>query len=166
MYSANHWGGSLEITNGGGIRSKEEEESRNISEWDRASVGSHHRDNHRHHELDETQQSWLLGQDQDQEKKNKYVDLGCVVCSRKALRWTVWGVAVVLVVIALPIIITKSLPKHKPRPTPPDNYTLALHKALLFFNAQKCTFSSSSYMYVFMHHYNFFFFFFLPVCGH
>uniref|UniRef100_A0A803KMJ8 Endoglucanase n=1 Tax=Chenopodium quinoa TaxID=63459 RepID=A0A803KMJ8_CHEQI len=31
----------------------------------------------------------------------------------------------------------KSLPKHKRGPPPADNYTIALHKALLFFNAQK-----------------------------
>ncbi|CAN1768498.1 Endoglucanase 12 [Linum perenne] len=31
----------------------------------------------------------------------------------------------------------KVIPKHKPHPTPPDNYTRALNKALLFFNAQK-----------------------------
>ncbi|CAL5363044.1 unnamed protein product [Camellia sinensis] len=91
---------------------------------------------HRHH-LDETQQSWLLGPDDLNKKKNKYVDLGCVVCSRKALRWTLWSVVIAFFVIALPIIIAKYLPKHKPRPSPPDNYTLALHKALLFFNAQK-----------------------------
>ncbi|KAK3002763.1 hypothetical protein RJ639_019009 [Escallonia herrerae] len=39
--------------------------------------------------------------------------------------------------LGLLIIIAKSLPKHKTRPPPPDKYTLALRKALLFFNAQK-----------------------------
>lgn len=90
----------------------------------------------RENELDETQQSWLLGRGETNKKK-KYVDLGCVVCSRKALNWSIWLTVGALLIIGLPIIITKSLPNHKPRPSLPDNYTLALHKALLFFNAQK-----------------------------
>ncbi|CAA2957515.1 endoglucanase 12 [Olea europaea subsp. europaea] len=128
MYSANHWGGSLEIN--GGDSTTEDDKSRNM-DWDRASV-SHQR---YQHNLDETQQSWLLGP--PEKKKKKYVDLGCVVCSRTALKWTFWGFVVAFVVIALPVIIAKTVPKHKHRPPPPDNYTAALHKALLFFNAQK-----------------------------
>lgn len=34
-------------------------------------------------------------------------------------------------------MIVKLIPKHKPHPPIPDNYSVALHKALLFFNAQK-----------------------------
>lgn len=124
MHSANHWGGSFEI-----INAESEENSRSL-EWDRAALGHHH------HQLDETQQSWLLGP-QDKVKPKKYVDLGCIVCSRKALKWTLWAILLALIVVALPIIIAKSLPKHKSRPSPPDNYTVALHKALLFFNAQR-----------------------------
>ncbi|KAI6698965.1 hypothetical protein NL676_019084 [Syzygium grande] len=101
--SRNHWGGSFEI-NGDSSAAEDDQRSR---EWDPAALHHHHQ----HHELDETQQSWLLGGSNDQRpKKSKYVDLGCVVCSRKAL---------------------------KPACRPPDNYTVALHKALLFFNAQK-----------------------------
>ncbi|XP_028102452.1 endoglucanase 12-like [Camellia sinensis] len=143
MYSSNHWGGTLEISNGRGESMTEDvERSRetNMAEWDRASIAhqqQQQQQQYHHHHLDETQQSWLLGPDDLNKKKNKYVDLGCVVCSRKALRWTLWSVVIAFFVIALPIIIAKYLPKHKPRPSPPDNYTLALHKALLFFNAQK-----------------------------
>ncbi|THF96366.1 hypothetical protein TEA_011993 [Camellia sinensis var. sinensis] len=121
MYSSNHWGGTLEISNGRGESMTEDQQQQQ---------------QYHHHHLDETQQSWLLGPDDLNKKKNKYVDLGCVVCSRKALRWTLWSVVIAFFVIALPIIIAKYLPKHKPRPSPPDNYTLALHKALLFFNAR------------------------------
>ncbi|KAG8065165.1 hypothetical protein GUJ93_ZPchr0004g39323 [Zizania palustris] len=60
----------------------------------------------RQHQLDETQQSWLLGPP-EAKKKDKYIDLGC------------------------------SIPKKKPHAPPADQYTEALHKALLFFNAQK-----------------------------
>ncbi|KAK3031000.1 hypothetical protein RJ639_036850 [Escallonia herrerae] len=134
MYSANQWGGPFEI-NG----ELSDERSRNMdSSWDKASV-SHRQQAQQHnlHELDETQQSWLLDPVRSRDKKNKYVDLGCIICSRKAVRWTLYGLVIALFVIALPTIIAKSLPKHKTRPPPPDNYTLALHKALLFFNAQK-----------------------------
>ncbi|KAK9291471.1 hypothetical protein L1049_019419 [Liquidambar formosana] len=129
MYSANHWGGSFEIN---GDSAAEDERSRNM-EWDRGALS--HQNQHQH--LDETQQSWLLGPEDGKKKKNKYVDLGCIVCSRKALKWTLWSIVIAFLVIALPTIIAKSLPKHKSHPPPPDNYTIALHKALLFFNAQK-----------------------------
>ncbi|XP_050205173.1 endoglucanase 7 [Mercurialis annua] len=114
MYSGNNWGGSLEI--------KGADEERRIGEQ---------------RDLDETQQSWLLYPQETKNKKKKYVDLGCILCSRKAFKWTIYSVVIAFLVIALPIIIAKSLPKHKSRPSPPDNYTVALHKALLFFNAQK-----------------------------
>ncbi|KAK6911076.1 Glycoside hydrolase family 9 [Dillenia turbinata] len=130
MHSANHWGGSFEIN--GDQSGVDDERSRNM-EWDRAAMTTQH-----HHELDETQQSWLLGpQDRYNGNKKKYVDLGCIVCSRKALRWTLWSFVIAFFVIALPIIVAKSLPKHRFHTPLPDNYTLALIKALRFFNAQK-----------------------------
>ncbi|XP_010277803.1 PREDICTED: endoglucanase 12-like [Nelumbo nucifera] len=122
MHSANHWGGSFEIN---ADSTTEDERSRNM-EYDRAALSQN---------LDETQQSWLLGP--KEKKKKKYVDLGCIVCSRKAFKWTLWSILIAFLVIALPTIIVKTLPKHKSRSPPPDNYTNALHKALLFFNAQK-----------------------------
>ena len=129
MHTRNHWGGTLEI-NGGGDSGTEDERSRNM-EWEKLQQQQQHR------LLDETQQSWLLGPNQGKKKK-KYVDFGCIMCSHKALKYTIWSLVIAFFVIALPIIIAKSLPKHKSSPSPPDNYTLALHKALLFFNAQKC----------------------------
>nr|AKH03681.1 endo-1,4-beta-glucanase [Hevea brasiliensis] len=129
MHSGNNWGGSFEIINGA-ESTTEDERSRNM-EWDR---GALHSQQH-YHNLDETQQSWLLYPQET--KKKKYVDLGCIVCSTKAFKWTLYSLLIAFVVIALPTIIAKTLPKHKSHPPPPDNYTLALHKALLFFNAQK-----------------------------
>ncbi|KZV41675.1 endoglucanase 12 [Dorcoceras hygrometricum] len=130
----NHWGGgTLEIN--GADSTVADEKSKNL-DWDRASYANQQ---HYNSNLDETQQSWLLGP--QEKKKKKYVDLGCIVLSRTALKWTFWSFLIAFVVIALPIIIVKSVPKHKAKPQPPDNYTVALHKALLFFNAQKCTFS-------------------------
>ncbi|XP_007028162.2 PREDICTED: endoglucanase 12 [Theobroma cacao] len=125
MHARNHWGGSFDVNHG------EEEKSWN-TEWDRAALQSQQQDR----SLDETQQGWLLGPPQTK-KKDKYVDLGCIVCSRKAFKWTLISILSAFIVIAVPIIIAKSLPKHTRRPPPPDNYTVALRKALLFFNAQK-----------------------------
>lgn len=129
MHARNHWGGSFEINGGDSSAAEDDQRSR---EWDRAALQPQ-----QHHELDETQQSWLLGNHNQRPQKNKYVDLGCVVCSRKALKWTGWAFVAAFFLIALPVIIVKTVPRHKARPPPPDNYTVALHKALLFFNAQK-----------------------------
>ncbi|KAF5482306.1 hypothetical protein F2P56_002888 [Juglans regia] len=127
MHSANHWGGSFEITNVDVPASGEYDRSRS-SEFDAAAL-------YQHQHLDETQQSWLLGP--PEKKKNRYVDFGCIVISRKALKWILGSFLLAFVVIAVPIIIAKSLPKDKPHSRPPDNYSVALQKALLFFNAQK-----------------------------
>lgn len=124
MYSANHWGGSFEIHHAD--REAADDHSRNM-DVDRAALSR---------QLDETQQSWLLGP-QENKKKEKYVDLGCIVCKRKLLWYAFWTILVAFIVIGIPIIIAKSIPKKKPGPPPPDEYTNALHKALLFFNAQK-----------------------------
>jgi len=150
MHSANHWGGSLEIYNGA-ESTTDDEKSRNM-EWDKAALQP------QHHHLDETQQSWLLYPQET--KKKKHVDLGCVACSHKALKWTLYAFVFALLVIALPIILVKTLPKHNSKPPPPDNYTLALRKALLFFNAQKCKSSQTSLLFFF-----FFFFFFSELRG-
>ncbi|KAJ8746840.1 hypothetical protein K2173_003846 [Erythroxylum novogranatense] len=134
MYSGNHWGGTFEMVNHNNNHhhqeEEEEEEKKKTMEWDSAAL------HHQHHLLDETQQSWLL-YPQEKKKRKKYVDLGCIVCSHKVFKWTLYSIGIAFLVIALPTIIAETLPKHTSRPPPPDNYTLALHKALLFFNAQK-----------------------------
>ncbi|XP_049372387.1 endoglucanase 12 [Solanum verrucosum] len=141
MYS-NHWGGALEIatTTGGESTTDDDNRSRNF-DLDRASVNqlqrydNYDRSTQSSRNLDETQQSWLLGP--PEKKKKKYVDLGCIICSRKALKYTFIGIIVAFAVIALPTIVVKVWPKHKSQPSLPDNYTFALRKALMFFDAQK-----------------------------
>ena len=127
MFGRDPWGGSLEISNADSAT--DDDRSRNLQDYDRAALSRQ--------QLDETQQSWLLGP-QEAKKKDKYVDLGCMVVKRKVLKWTFYAVLIAFVVIGVPITIAKSIPKHKKAPPPPDRYTEALHKALMFFNAQKC----------------------------
>ncbi|GMH11425.1 hypothetical protein Nepgr_013266 [Nepenthes gracilis] len=138
MLNPNVWGGSFEVHRD--PWEDEEEEKRKDSDWDRASLLHHQQRLHGgdHQRLDEIQQSWLLApQDFQKNKKKKYIDLGCIICSRKAVKWTLWSLVIAFFVIAFPIIVAKSLPKHKSLPLPPDNYSIAMHKALLFFDAQK-----------------------------
>jgi len=130
MHSANHWGGSFEIAADG----TDDEHSRNL-DLDRAALSR------QQHPLDETQQSWLLGP-QEGGKKDKYVDLGCIIVKRKLLKWAFWTVLVAFIVIGIPVIVVKTLPKHRQPPPPPDEYSKALHKALMFFNAQRCKHAS------------------------
>ncbi|XP_008813788.1 endoglucanase 12-like [Phoenix dactylifera] len=125
MHSGNHWGGTFEIH----VDPVTDDEHGRSMDLDRAAVSRQ--------QLDETQQSWLLEPQDSSKKKDEYVDLGCVVCKRKVVGWIMWTALVAFVVIGIPIIIAKSLPKHKEKELPPDQYTMALHKALLFFNAQK-----------------------------
>ncbi|KAK1373443.1 Cellulase [Heracleum sosnowskyi] len=88
--------------------------------------------------LDEIQRGWLLNPETDlSRKKSKPINLGCIICSRKAFKWTVGLVILAILVIGLPTIRTKSLPEHHPQTRQLDNYTAALHDALLFFNEQK-----------------------------
>ncbi|CAN1768501.1 Endoglucanase 7 [Linum perenne] len=126
---ASYWGGTLELTDGND--EEEDEKRRKIGEVDRAALISHH-------DYNKTQQSWLMYPESSIKGNNKQkVDLGCLVCSRNAFKWTLISIGIAILIISLSIIIVKVIPKHKPHPTPPDNYTRALNKALLFFNAQK-----------------------------
>ncbi|MFS7977535.1 putative cellulase [Helianthus anomalus] len=79
--------------------------------------------------LDETQQSWL----------------------RKIFVWTVGLILAAGFIVGFVTLIVKTVPRHHKHPPPPDNYTIALGKALRFFNAQKCKFFLLNYsLYVYM----------------
>ncbi|ESQ54907.1 hypothetical protein EUTSA_v10024681mg [Eutrema salsugineum] len=124
MYGRDPWGGPLEINAADSLT--DDDRSRNLQELDRAAFSR---------PLDATQQSWLLGPTEP--KKKKYVDLGCLLVSRKIFLWTL-GTFVLTAFLAGSITtIVKKVPRHKHEPPKPDNFTLALHKALLFFHAQK-----------------------------
>lgn len=123
MYGRDSWPGSLEINTAADSTTDDD----HLNEFDRAAFSRR---------LDETQQSWLLGP--GEEKKTKYVDLGCVLISRKIFIWTVGLILGAAFIAAFVALIVKTLPKHHKHTPPVDNYTLALQKALVFFNAQKC----------------------------
>jgi endoglucanase len=135
MFGRDPWGGTLEISNADSAT--DDDRSRDL---DRGAM--------MRHQLDETQQSWLLAGPGDQagKKKKKYVDIGCMVIDRKIFMWTVGTILGVGLFIGFVMMIVKLVPHKKPAPPPPDEYTLALHKALMFFNAQRCeSFLSSDF---------------------
>ncbi|XP_068669071.1 endoglucanase 9-like [Aristolochia californica] len=125
MYGRDPWGGPLEIQ--ATDSATDDDRSRNLQDLDRAALSSR--------PLDETQQSWLLGL--GEQKKKKYVDLGCIIVSRKVFVWTVGTILVCGFLAGLITLIVKTVPRHHHARPPPDNYTQALHKALMFFNAQR-----------------------------
>ena len=133
MFGRDPWGGPLEISHADSAT--DDDRSRNLQDLDRAALSR---------QLDETQQSWLLARpDQPGKKKKKYIDLGCIVVSRKHFIWTVGSILAAGFLIGIIILIVKTVPRHHPHPPPPDTYTQALHKALMFFNAQRCKISLS-----------------------
>ncbi|CAA7399268.1 unnamed protein product [Spirodela intermedia] len=127
MFGRDPWGGPLEISHADSAT--DDDRSRNLQDLDRAALSR---------QLDETQQSWLLARPGEPgKKKKKYVDLGCMVVSRKHFLWTVGSILGAALLVGLIVLIVKTMPHHRPRPPPPDKYTQALHKALMFFNAQR-----------------------------
>lgn len=125
MYGRDPWGGPLEIN--AADSATDDDRSRNLNDFDKAALSR---------PLDETQQSWLLGP--GEQKKKKYVDLGCVIVSRKIFVWTLGTILAAGFIAGLVILIVKTVPRHHKGHGPPDNYTVALNKALMFFNAQRC----------------------------
>lgn len=125
MYGRDHWGGAFEI--GGDSATDVDERSRQM-DMEETPLSRP--------ALDETQQSWLLGHG-EQKKKKEYIDLGCIVISTKLFKWIVGLFLSCALLAGLIVLIAKLLPKHHPVRLPPDNYTVALHKALMFFNEQK-----------------------------
>ncbi|GAV86386.1 Glyco_hydro_9 domain-containing protein [Cephalotus follicularis] len=126
MYGRDPWGGPLEINTADSAT--DDERSRNLHDFDRAALSNSR-------PLDETQQSWLLGP--GEQKKKKYVDLGCIIVSRHIFLWTLGTLLVSAFLAGFITLIVKTVPRHHHPAPPPDNYTLALHKALMFFNAQR-----------------------------
>lgn len=125
MYGRDPWGGPLEICHDSAT---DDDRSRNM-DLDRAALSR---------TLDETQQSWLLAGPGDQgRKKKRYVDLGCLLVSRKIFLWTVGVLVAAAALAGIAAGIAKAIPRHHSPPPPPDQYTVALRKALMFFNAQK-----------------------------
>uniref|UniRef100_A0A1D1Z359 Endoglucanase n=1 Tax=Anthurium amnicola TaxID=1678845 RepID=A0A1D1Z359_9ARAE len=127
MFGRDPWGGPLEISNADSAT--DDDRSRNLQDLDRAALSR---------QLDETQQSWLLaGPGEQGKKKKRYVDLGCMVVSRKHFLWTVGALLGVGLLVGLIMLIVKTVPHRHHPPPPADSYTQALHKALMFFNAQR-----------------------------
>ncbi|KAF8117813.1 hypothetical protein N665_0008s0155 [Sinapis alba] len=132
MYGQHPSGGSLEINAADSIT--DDNRSRNKQELDRATLPR---------PLDATRQSWLL--EPQQPKKKKYVDLGCILVSRKIFLWTLGTVLVTTLLAGSITMIFRHVSHHKQTEPQLDNYTVALSKALMFFNAQKCKFKKTKH---------------------
>ncbi|KAL0920094.1 hypothetical protein M5K25_009202 [Dendrobium thyrsiflorum] len=115
MLSRNQWGGALEI----------HDESPENEELDRDLLFSN--------ELSST----MFLAAQNQMRKEKYVDLGCIVCKLRFVRTIFLFSLVCLVIVGIPIIVYKSLVRHNQSSPPRDEYAISLQKALVFFNAQR-----------------------------
>ncbi|KAL8139973.1 hypothetical protein V2J09_005994 [Rumex salicifolius] len=67
-------------------------------------------------------------------------DLGFFMARRRVILWTIGSILAVALIAGITFVIVKNVHhRHHPPPRPDDNYTLALNKALIFFNAQRCT---------------------------
>ncbi|KAI3897620.1 hypothetical protein MKX03_026538 [Papaver bracteatum] len=80
----------------------------------------------------EIRNSWVRRPDDDKEKR-KVVICGYTF-SRNKFRWSL--ILCLVVVITVPIIVVKTLPKHDKEDHGPDKYGVALQTALKFFDAQ------------------------------
>lgn len=151
MHSGNPWGGlPMELTNSEKYSNDDNDYQKShsltsSSDWDKAVVYNYNQqrdslsERDRFSHLDETQRGWLLGH--VNKKKKKHVDLGFILCDIKLFKWTILFIFIAFCVIVLPIIISNNMPIPKSQPLHSDNYSIALSKALLFFNAQKCKYS-------------------------
>lgn len=88
--------------------------------------------------LDEIEQSWLLEPQESKQNQSMLIDLGCIECPRRWFWWIVSGFWSCVVIIGLSILAWKLAPEGHQDVAAPDGYSLALRKALTFFDIQKC----------------------------
>ncbi|KAL4574649.1 hypothetical protein LXL04_021485 [Taraxacum kok-saghyz] len=103
MYRRDPWGGPLEINNADSAT--DDDRSRKLNDFDRATLSR---------PLDETQKSWLRGP--GEQKKKKYVDLGCIIVSRKIFVWTVGLILAAGFIVGFIALIVKTVPRHHKHP--------------------------------------------------
>lgn len=76
--------------------------------------------------LEEIKKGWILKPKEMKRRRSSHL----------ALKRCFWAIVLASVIIALPIIIVKNWPQPQNNPPPPDQYKVALTKALQFFDAQ------------------------------
>lgn len=89
--------------------------------------------------LDETEQSWLL--EPKDERNQGMIDLcGWISCRRKCFWWIVSAFWACVLVVSVAVVIWKFAPRGRGRDESAnlDVYSVALKKALTFFDIQKC----------------------------
>ncbi|TXG63339.1 hypothetical protein EZV62_010333 [Acer yangbiense] len=86
--------------------------------------------------VDEVKQSWLLRpeREKDQRRRKKFIQ-GKMI--KSLVLYAVLAGLIITLIIVL-VVVARRRHHHCPPPTS-DNYTVALHQALTFFNAQRCS---------------------------
>ncbi|XP_050204151.1 endoglucanase 9-like [Mercurialis annua] len=119
MLDRNIWGGTFEVN----PKTPSDDDEREI-EYDRAA--------YRGQSEEQVKQSWLLRPDRETERRKKRVSyVNCMMVRTLLVGVVVSGFVALIVVVA-----TKN-GRRKHLAPGPDNYTIALHQVLLFFNAQR-----------------------------
>ncbi|KAK0580760.1 hypothetical protein LWI29_005957 [Acer saccharum] len=124
----NMWGGSFEIIPNEGQAVTED------GDYDRAA----YRSPTPPQSVDEVKQSWLLRpeREKDQRRKKKFIQ-GKMI--KSLVLYAVLAGLIITLIIVLVVMARRRHHHHHHRPPPTsDNYTVALHQALTFFNAQRC----------------------------
>ncbi|KAK1560228.1 hypothetical protein Q3G72_023775 [Acer saccharum] len=121
----NMWGGSFEIIPNEGQAVTED------GDYDRAA----YRSPTPPQSVDEVKQSWLLRpeREKDQRRKKKFIQ-GKMI--KSLVLYAVLAGLIITLIIVLVVMARRRHHHHRPPPTS-DNYTVALHQALTFFNAQR-----------------------------
>ncbi|GLJ16176.1 hypothetical protein SUGI_0270130 [Cryptomeria japonica] len=94
-------------------------------------------------EIEETQKSWLL-HPLDIGGSRKTVNLGFFICKKSMFANFIYTIFIAVILAGLVAAIVIFAPRKHHHSSPPDKYTLALHQALLFFDAQKSGYLNSS----------------------
>lgn len=125
----NIWGGTFEIN-----FFEEDQDTENDVYYNRSAYQSPSEE--------EVKQGWLLRpatMESSMESKRMRKKNRCMKIDPKALIRTLVVLAILAGVVALVAFLVIRSRHHRPLPAQ-DNYTIVLHQALMFFNAQRCMF--------------------------
>ncbi|KAK2649585.1 hypothetical protein Ddye_017074 [Dipteronia dyeriana] len=121
----NLWGGSFEII------PNEDQAVTEDGDYDRAA----YRSQTPPLSVDEVKQGWLLRPEREKEQRRKKKFTTVNMIKSLVLYAVLAGLFITLIIVL--VVVARRHHHHRPPPTS-DNYTVSLHLALTFFNAQRC----------------------------